>query len=110
MARNSGANCGIEAFVANIVRQWLSKHHCPRSGRGEHIRKPLPMPASPWHVAWLMLTVPDSAFCFLEEIYRECPSIAATARVVREFVRIVRGSRSISMVRLATSCTQYSAC
>jgi len=37
-----------------------------------------------------MLTEPDSERGYLEEIYRESPLIAATARVAREFVRIIR--------------------
>lgn len=37
-----------------------------------------------------MLTEPDSERSYLEEIYRESPSIAATARVAREFARIIR--------------------
>lgn len=37
-----------------------------------------------------MSTEPDSDRRYLEEIYRESPLIAATARVTREFVWIIR--------------------
>ncbi|MGA2890772.1 MAG: ISL3 family transposase [Terracidiphilus sp.] len=79
----------------SIVRHWLAKRHVPRYGQSEQVPKPQPKQTSPRQVVWLMLTEPDSERRYLEEIYRESPLIAATARVAREFVRII-GNRDRS--------------
>jgi hypothetical protein len=42
------------------------------------------------YLVWLMLTEPDSARSYRENIYRKSALIAATAPAVREFARIVR--------------------
>ncbi len=41
-------------------------------------------------MAWLMLTEPDTARSYLEQLYRDSPLIAATADAAREFQRIFR--------------------
>jgi transposase len=74
----------------SIVRHWLAQRHGPRYGQSEQVANPPHKQTSPQQVAWLMLTEPDSERSYLEEIYRESPLIAATARVAREFVRIIR--------------------
>lgn len=74
----------------SIVRHWLAKRHGPRYGQSEQVPNPPPKQTSPRQVAWLMLTEPDSHRRYLDEIYRESPLIAATARVAREFARIIR--------------------
>ena len=82
------------AGQSGIVRSWLRQRRGPRSERGEHVAKPSRMRSSSRHVAWLMLTEPDIARSYLEEVYRESPLIAATASAAREFARIVRSRDS----------------
>ncbi len=43
------------------------------------------------HVAWLLLTEPQSARPYLDELYRRAPHIATTAQLAREFFCTVRG-------------------
>ena len=52
------------------------------------------MRTSPRHTAWLILREPASARSYLEELYRQSPEIATTARVAREFFRVVRSRDS----------------
>jgi transposase len=75
---------------SGIVRNWLRQRHGGRSGQVHHVPKPPRTNSSPRHVAWLMLTEPDSARSYLERVYRDSPLIAATASAAREFHRIVR--------------------
>ena len=74
----------------SIVRNWVRQHHGARFQRSDHPTKPPPMRASPRKIAWLLLTEPVSSQPYLQELYRLSPQIAATAKVAREFVRIVR--------------------
>jgi transposase len=73
----------------NIVRNWIRQRH-GRCQRSDHTTKPPRVRASPRQVAWLLLTEPASSQTYLQELYRLSPQIAATAKVAREFFRIVR--------------------
>jgi transposase len=74
----------------NIVRRWIRQRRGPRAPRGEHPVKAPAIRVSPRRVAWWLLTEPDFARPYLDELYRRAPHIAATASVAREFVRMVR--------------------
>jgi len=74
----------------SIVRNWIRQRHGPRCQRSDHTTKPPPVRASPRQVAWLLLAEPASSQTYLQELYRLSPQIAATAKVAREFFRIVR--------------------
>jgi transposase len=75
-----------------IVRRWLRQRLGPRAERAlQVIQAPPPLRASPRHVAWLLLTEPQSARPYLDQLYRRAPHIATTAQLAREFFRMVRG-------------------
>lgn len=74
---------------ANLVRNWIRHRHGPRSDRREHTAKPAPR-VSPRQTAWLLLTEPGPALPYLDELYRQSPQLAHTARAAREFARLVR--------------------
>jgi len=81
---------------SSIVRNWLRQRHGRRSERAQTIIKPSRMKSSPRHIAWLILTEPDRARPYLEQLYRDSPLIAATASAAREFARIIRSRDSAS--------------
>jgi transposase len=75
---------------SRIVRNWLRMRHGRRSERSQRVARPPQTRSSPRRVAWLLLTEPESERSYLERVYRDSPLIAATARVAREFERIIR--------------------
>jgi transposase len=75
---------------SGIVRNWLRQRHGRRSERSQCVAKPPRIKSSPRHIAWLILSEPESAKPYLEQVYRDSPLIAATASAAREFERIVR--------------------
>jgi transposase len=81
---------------SRIVRNWLRQRYGRRSERGQGNIKPPQMKSSPRHIAGLMLTEPDTARPYLEQLYRDNPLIAATASAAREFARIIRNRDSVA--------------
>jgi transposase len=78
----------------SIVRIWLHQRRGPRYQPGAHVIAAPAMRTSPRHTAWLILREPASARSYLEELYRQSPEIATTAKVAREFFRVVRSRDS----------------
>jgi transposase len=69
-------------------RNWLRQRH-GRSEKSQRVARPPQTKSSPRHIAWLLLTEPESERSYLEKVYRDSPLIAATARAAREFERII---------------------
>jgi transposase len=81
---------------SRIVRNWLRQRHDRRSERGQGIINPPRLKSSPRHIAWLILTEPETARPYLEQLYRDSSLIAATASAARAFARIIRNRDSAS--------------
>ena len=78
------------------LQSWLRHRHGRRSERAKDIINQPRLNSSPRHIAWLILTEPDTARPYLEQLYRDSPLIGATASAAREFARIIRSRDSAS--------------